>query len=126
MNDVYLCPDCGDDSVDVSALSGGGAKCRICDWTGEREELILQQNVNAPDAEQMIDLFIHEIRTHIAASAGSGLMKLLVTWGFLPHPNSSRFKEQMTTYLNAICTACAKTIVETHTEMQKKELAARR
>ncbi len=117
MNDaIYTCPMCGTPAVDHSALVGGAAQCRICTWTGVREELVAIPFTNYADSEQVVIAIRKDVRLAVR-TASDQLVKLLVRWGFVSASNRNgqliiEDKTAALRYINAIANGIFKSIVE--------------
>jgi hypothetical protein len=71
--------------VDFSALVGGAASCRGCQWSGTAAELLLVpiQHDFAFGSESIITEMMADVRRFMSGGLGIEWLKFLLRWGFI-------------------------------------------
>lgn len=84
-DNIHLCPKCASPSIDVSELAGGTASCRICSWTGTRENVYTVPFSHGQGGSEGIALeFFNDMRRVLGDKVFmTNLTRFLSRWGFV-------------------------------------------
>ena len=119
----YLCPTCGTSSVDYGELVGSQASCRICKWSGSKEDLI-----NAPFAHTQggsvgisLELF-NDLRRVISVTAFMlPFSHFLERWGFIDRSASkAELVRSLSRYTSAVARSMIKAVIEEREAIEKE------
>jgi len=124
-NTLFICPECGSPYVEYSSLAGGDAKCKVCEWTGKREGLLVvpfSDSLVTPDAA--VKQFAHDLKMLMARDMGTKIIGILVKWGFL-QLESDAYKRNAVKYVANIGKAMALSILKTRAEIEIEDVKSR-
>lgn len=120
---VLFCPRCSKPTIDVSPLVGGGASCRTCTWTGQREEcdvhLIKHQ---FSSNEEILHMFSRDVQILVAEFGAIPIGRMLRKWGFLVDGKDGRPDVKiLTRYVRSIARGIAEAIVKEREAIEKED-----
>lgn len=122
ITEAYFCPKCGSPGVDCSALIGGQASCRMCDWSGPTTDLtnhVFRQENGSED--QIARMFLTEIKNLVGSDFAVPMGKFLLKWGFLDQPVSAG---DLARYLTSVARAVANAVLVERQELEKERISA--
>jgi hypothetical protein len=119
---AYFCPECGGASVTFSALAGGVATCKTCNWSGAREQLVAYTFEHGFDgAHDIVIALVGDLRRLVSRDAKE-FGRILAKWGFID-PELPSAARQLTRYLAAIARGIAHALVEERTAIEKERVS---
>lgn len=82
---VLICPRCASSSVDFSELAGTPAKCRVCQWSGYKQDLYPVRLAHLQGTREGISIDLYnDIRRLIGGKDFMlGFAAFLDRWGFV-------------------------------------------
>lgn len=123
---MRVCAECGSASVDYSHLVGGDASCRVCSWSGRREDLVVipVRQEGLSDDNQVFMTMYQDFRKIFRDSA-LPFTRFLVKWGFVDAVKRGeklniQKPEHVVRYINAIFQASMKSLLETRETLDKE------
>lgn len=125
---MYMCATCGSPSVDFSALVGGQGTCKVCGWSGSREELVAVpvREDGLLSGDQAFLTMYSDFRKIFSANA-TPFARFLVKWGFAPAVQRGMKIEiedpkVVVRYVNAIFQGALKGVLETREALEKERI----
>ena len=123
----HHCPSCGSSAVEFSPLVGGGAKCLVCTWKGDREDLLSAPFDHMYGGQEGINyLLVKEVKGLFGSPAMvNTIARFLARWGFIDiHQEKSVIVGDTEKYLKALAQSFIKTIVDTRLHIEKERAHA--
>ncbi len=121
---VWFCPECGSASLERSALTGGGAACKACTWTGYNHQLAgMPFRQELGDAGQITQALVGDLRGVLAKDGGTVFARFLQKWGFLD-PEKPEAAKLLGRYLAAIARSTLTAILNERQAIEKERVDA--
>lgn len=120
---VYQCPQCGSPAVDCGELVGADAKCRVCGWKGQREELLATPFNHMMGTKEGIGFEMsNDIRRLFSLPIFlGGLGGFLNRWGFIdPAGDGDTLKRNVTRYVATMARAVMIALLEERDKIEKE------
>ena len=116
---AYFCSSCGSPDVTRSPLVGGSAACNTCRWSGKNEELHkVDYETDFSNPDQVIEIFLRELRGVIASCASTPIGALLLKWGFIER---QRLREELPVYMQAVTLGVARALLDARRNLEMKK-----
>lgn len=116
---MRFCPRCGKGAINFSDLEGGSASCLSCNWSGDRNALLLLPlQFNTDKLEDIVAQSRIDFIRATGGSLGEAFGKWLVKYGFVD-TSDPHFKKDMELYLKGAVKAAYASILVTRVEIEK-------
>jgi hypothetical protein len=117
---VFFCPSCGSAAVEEKSVLGKTHECRICRWSGTKEEVVSSEFVHEMGTNsEMREKLVNDLRKLLAQDAGVAYGKFLLKWGFAEDPIQPL---ELAGYLQAISEATLKAIILERERTEREKL----
>ncbi len=122
---LRLCPDCGSLSVEFSALEGGDASCKVCSWSGRKDDLfVMPVNHDLGSSEEVL-IGMYNSWREVFGKATVDIARFLLSWGFLTATTEDGKhtidKVKMARYLSAAAASALGAILEERQKIEKEK-----
>ena len=120
---VHFCPECGSASVTLSALAGGVAACKACEWSGLNTQLAaMPVRHELGDEGQITRALVGDLRSFLAKEAGLAFARFLQKWGFIDMSKTDVVNRLLARYLAAMARGILNSILEERQKIEKERV----
>jgi hypothetical protein len=122
---LRLCPDCGSLSVEFSALEGGDASCKVCSWSGRKDDLFVMPVSHDLGSNEEVLIGMYNSWREVFAKFTVDIARFLLSWGFLTATVEDGKhvldKRKMARYVSAAASAALASIIEERQKLEKEK-----